>query len=225
MRREYDNHPPRFAGRSPNGWLVPPLELPREALSKREALLMKISNNLIARKVPLFIVSIFLLSSLTSAPTALAAEKGYRYWGYFHAAPGATAWTPAMTGPTVDVADGAVEGWAFTFSDDDIPDASAPRRAPDFKELCGTTKSVSGKKRVGIYIDFGPSALRPKGEKLPRNIGKCIVTDVKSQGIDVLGAAVKIRAASSGFICGINNYPEKECGVEIKTPLKYRLKK
>jgi len=29
---------------------------------------------------------------------------------------------------------------------------------------------------------------------------------------------VKLRAASSGLICGLNGYPKKECGVEIKTP-------
>jgi hypothetical protein len=168
-------------------------------------------------------LSILLIATLT--PNASASNKGYRYWGYFHAAQGAKTWTPSMTGPTVNVADGDVEGWAFTYSDDDIPDASAPRLAPDFKRICGSTKAVVGKKRIGIYIDFGPSALRPKGESLPKNVTACIVTATSSQGIDVLGAAVKIRAEASGFICGINNYPAKECGVEIATPLKYRTKK
>ena len=53
-----------------------------------------------------------LLLTALSIPQAQGADTGWRYWGYFQAAPGATAWTPAMTGPTVDVADGAVEGWA-----------------------------------------------------------------------------------------------------------------
>ena len=173
---------------------------------------------------PKFIALSVLIFSLL-APIPSHGAKGYRYWGYFHAAPGTTTWTAALTGPAVDVANGAVEGWAFTFSADDMPDVSAPGRAPNFKQLCGTTKPVTGKKRVGVYVDFGPSALRPQGEKLPKNVATCVVTDLKSQGIDVLGAAVKIRAAASGFICGINSYPEKECGVEIKTPKKYRIKK
>ena len=76
-----------------------------------------------------FLILLFVLTSL-SIPQAHAADKGWRYWGYFQAAPGATKWTPAMTGPTVEVADGAVEGWAFTFSNDAIPDAKAPKNGP-----------------------------------------------------------------------------------------------
>jgi hypothetical protein len=181
------------------------------------------------QKNPIQILSAFLalllIASLSSIPSASAAEKGYRYWGYFHAAPGANNWTASMTSAAVDVADGAVEGWVFTYSDNDIPDNAAPRLAPDFKKICGKTKAVAGKKRIGIYIDFGPYALRPKGENRPSNFSSCIVTDKSSQGIDVLGAAVKIRAEASGLICGLNNYPAKECGAEIKTPLKYRTKK
>jgi hypothetical protein len=41
---------------------------------------------------------------------------------------------------------------------------------------------------------------------------------MSSQGIDVLGQVVKVRAAKSGLICGFNGYPKRECGVEIKTP-------
>ena len=66
--------------------------------------------------------AVLLLAAL-STPSAHAADTGWRYWGYFQAAPGATKWTAAMTGPTVNVEDGSVEGWAFTFSNDAIPDA------------------------------------------------------------------------------------------------------
>jgi len=41
---------------------------------------------------------------------------------------------------------------------------------------------------------------------------------MSSQGIDVLGQVVKVRADKSGLICGINGYPKKECGVEVNTP-------
>ena len=168
-------------------------------------------------KISLVIV---LITSLFT-PTAHAADTGWRYWGYFQAAPGATKWTPAMTGPTVNVADGAVEGWAFTFSSDAIPDAKAPKVAPSFSTICGKTKAVAGKKRVAVMVDFGSAVLRPKGETTPRLIQKCVVTDKSALGIDVLGLAVKVRAEGSGFICGLNGYPAKECGVEIKTPKGY----
>jgi hypothetical protein len=166
------------------------------------------------------VLAIILISTFVT-PSAQAAEKGWRYWGYFQAAPGKTVWTPAMTGPTVDIADGSVEGWAFTFSNDAIPDAKAPKVAPSFSKVCGKTKAVAGKKRIAVMIDFGSAVLRPKGESTPRLVQKCVVADKDALGIDVLGQVAKVRAQGSGFICGINGYPAKECGVEMKTPKGY----
>ena len=37
-------------------------------------------------------VLILLISTTTSIVSSEAASKGYRYWGYFQAAPGATTW-------------------------------------------------------------------------------------------------------------------------------------
>jgi len=170
-------------------------------------------------KFKLLLAIVVIASCIT--PTAQAADTGWRYWGYFQAAPGASKWTAAMTGPTVNVADGSVEGWAFTFSSDAIPDAKAPKIAPSFSNICGKTKVVAGKKRVAVMVDFGSAVLRPKGETTPRLIQKCVVADKSALGIDVLGLAVKVRAEGSGFICGLNGYPAKECGVEMKTPKDY----
>ena len=164
-----------------------------------------------------------LLLSLTSP--AQAAETGYRYWGYFQAAPKETLWTAAMTGPTVNVADGSVEGWAFTFSGSSTPDASSPSVLPDFQTLCGKTRAASGKKRIGIVVDFGPSYLAPTGEKTLKTVKRCIVIDKKAQGIDVLGRVVRVRANKSGLICGLAGYPRKECGAEIPTPAELTAKK
>ena len=50
-----------------------------------------------------------IFSQVITLPAAQAATKGWRYWGYFQAAPGTTEWKAAMTGPTVDIEDGAVE--------------------------------------------------------------------------------------------------------------------
>jgi len=159
------------------------------------------------------------LALLAAAVTpAQAADTGYRYWGYFQAAPKATVWTAAMTGPTVDVADGSVEGWAFTFSSEAVPDASSPSVLPDFQSLCGKTKPVSGKKRVGIVIDFGATYLSPMGERPLKTVKRCITIEKKAQGIDIVGKVVRVRADKSGLICGLSGYPLKECGVEIPTP-------
>jgi hypothetical protein len=160
---------------------------------------------------------LLLITGLTFAPSANAAEKGWRYWGYYQAAPGAKTWTAAMTGPTVDVADGAVEGWSFVFSSDDVP-SIAPAIKPDFNSICGKVKADKDTKRVALVIDYGSATYAPKGEKIAKSFTTCVRTAKTSQGIDVLGMAVKIRAAKSGLICGINGYPKKECGVEIATP-------
>ena len=161
---------------------------------------------------------IFIIAALlTPTPAASAADKGWRYWGYYQAAPGATKWTAAMTGPTVDIEDGAVEGWSFVFSSDDIP-SIPPSIKPNFASICGTTKADKETKRIALVVDFGSKAYAPKGEKVQKMITTCVRTAKTSQGIDVLGMALKVRAAKSGLICGLNGYPAKECGVEIPTP-------
>jgi hypothetical protein len=163
------------------------------------------------------VVAILLSSQLLAIPASTAATKGWRYWGYFQAAPGSSTWKAAMTGPTVDIEDGAVEGWSFVFSSDDVPSV-APKTKPSFASICGKTKPDSDTKRIGLVIEFGNAAYAPKGEKVAKPIVRCVTTAKSSQGIDVLGQVIKVRSASSGLICGLNGFPKKECGVEIDTP-------
>ncbi|CAN2202892.1 hypothetical protein MCEMRE22_00815 [Candidatus Nanopelagicaceae bacterium] len=163
-------------------------------------------------------IAIVLISSqVVAMPSSHAASKGWRYWGYFQAVPGSNTWKAAMAGPTVDIEDGAVEGWSFVFSSDDVPSV-APKTKPSFASICGKTKADSDTKRIALVIEFGNPAYAPKGEKVQKPIVRCVTTAKSSQGIDVLAQVVKVRAASSGLICGFNGYPKKECGVEIDTP-------
>jgi hypothetical protein len=162
-------------------------------------------------------LALLITASITLSPTASAADKGWRYWGYYQAAPGAKTWTAALTGPTVDIKDGAVEGWSFVFSSDDVP-SIAPAIKPNFVAICGKVKADKDTKRIALVIDFGSQSYAPKGEKIQKSFTTCVRTAKTSQGIDVLGMAVKIRAAKSGLICGLNGYPKRECGVEISTP-------
>jgi hypothetical protein len=157
-------------------------------------------------------LSILIFLSLTTTPAH--AETGYRYWGYFQATSGATSWTPAMTGPSVEVKDGDVEGWTFTASAADIP-ATSPMMDPDFAELCGETSEVSGKVRVGLVVDFGVGEIAPAGETPREFFSDCVVVPQGSVGLDVLEAVLDVRAADSGLICGIAGYPAQECGAEI----------
>lgn len=150
-------------------------------------------------------------------PIAANAEKGYRYWGYFQAAAGATSWTAAMTGPSVEVKDGDVEGWAFVFSSNDIP-AVDPMMDPDFATLCSDTPQAAGKVRVGLVVDFGAANIAPSGETPREFFSDCVVVDEGSVGLDVLQSAMAVNAGDSGLICGIAGYPASECGAEIDAP-------
>ena len=173
-------------------------------------------NTNILKTYPKFIaLSVLILSLLAPIPSHGA--KGYRYWGYFQATAGASAWSAAMTGPSVEVKDGDVEGWIFVFSSNDIP-AVAPMMDPDFATLCGETPETSGKIRVGLVVDFGAGNIAPDGEIPNEFFSDCVVVDKGSLGLDVLEAALDVRAGDSGLICGIAGYPASECGAEIDEP-------
>jgi hypothetical protein len=163
----------------------------------------------------------FFIILLTSTPLFLSssanAAKGYRYWGYFQAAPDATQWTPAMTGPTTTLQDGAVEGWSFSASNDVVP-ATAPSDEADFATLCADTPQASGKIRVGLVINFGPEAIAPNNEMPPNTILSCALVKKGATGNDVLSASVTVRNDKSGLLCGIEGYPKSECGPEIDMP-------
>ena len=178
---------------------------------------MKSAPTKLATTKKIALAIILISSQILAIPASNAASKGWRYWGYFQAAPGSSTWKAAMTGPTVDIEDGAVEGWSFVFSSDDVPSV-APKTKPSFSSICGKTKADSDTKRIALVIEFGSAAYAPKGEKVAKPIIRCVTTAKSSQGIDVLAQVTKVRSASSGLICGLNGYPKKECGVEIETP-------
>lgn len=164
------------------------------------------------------VAALAIVATLLTSQNPVAADNGYRYWGYFQAASGATTWTAAMTGPSVAVNDGDVEGWVFTASSNDIP-AAAPMMDPDFAELCGATSEVAGKIRVGLVVDFGAGEIAPEGDIPNEFYADCIVVPEGSVGADVLAAALDVRVGDSGLICGIAGYPSQECGAEIDMAL------
>ena len=161
-------------------------------------------------------LSLLIITSSISNPSSNAAT-GYRYWGYFQAQGGATSWTAAMTGPSVEVKDGDVEGWTFVFSNNDIP-AIAPMMDPDFATLCDGIPETAGKVRVGLVVDFGDANIAPSGETPMEFFSDCVVVPTGSVGLDVLKSALDVRAGDSGLICGIAGYPAQECGAEIEAP-------
>jgi hypothetical protein len=165
----------------------------------------------------LLAISLLIFAAPTLLTNTAHAAKGYRYWGYFQAAPGASSWTAAMTGPSTKLLDGAVEGWSFSASNDVVP-ATPPSDDADFATLCANTPQVAGKIRVGLVINFGPDAIAPMNEMPPNTIQSCALVKKNATGVDVLNATVKVRNDKSGLLCGIEGYPKSECGPEIDMP-------
>lgn len=88
-------------------------------------------------------------------PAGAASAAAYRYWGFFQLH-GST-WAFATKGPDqVTPPDGSVEGWRFAVAGES--DSRTPRASATFDQLCGSTAAESGKKRVGLVIDYGRAA-------------------------------------------------------------------
>ena len=99
---------------------------------------------------------------LVAAPAHAAA---YRYWTYWQAPSGRSAWTFATQGPGTSVpADGSVEGWRFGVTTavrataDDAPRHAARLR----RRSAASTPAAAGRKRVALVVDPGPGGHRAR---------------------------------------------------------------
>lgn len=149
------------------------------------------------------------LSALTLAPAQAAA---YRYWGFFQLEKGT--WAYAQKGPDQTVPkDGAVDGWRFAVADESA--TRFPRAELTFDQLCGTTPPQSGKKRVGLVLDFGRPADAPDGATPPQPKASCAVVPTDATSAAVLATAGDVRA-EKGLVCGVDGYPASDCGGAVK---------
>ena len=150
------------------------------------------------------------------APAAHA-DSAYRYWSYFTSSDGT--WTYAMKGPADLVpADGTVDGWRFAVTSDAMATPPNPTAAPDFATLCKDVPAEAGKKRVGLVIDAGPTAVAPAGETPLNQSVACTVVPVDATGLQVLESLDKVRL-DKGLVCGIDGYPATECSPTVDIAL------
>jgi hypothetical protein len=168
------------------------------------------------------VVGILLASLLAAlAPTLVAgsasAADGYKYWNYFHLQGGKFAF--AQTGPSGFVPkDGAVEAYRYGLSS--TADGLPPRTAPatySFDKLCAGTKAQTGKKRVGVLIDYGTADDAASGDTPPAPRGDCALVPTNANGQQVLDAVSDLRVEKS-LVCGIDGYPTQGCSVTVKNP-------
>ena len=153
-----------------------------------------------------------------SAVPAQAASS-YRYWSYWKNV--GDTWQFSNEGAgTYRPKDGTVQGWRFAISAGANSSTRPPRSNLTFDQICGSTSAESGKRRVGLVIDFGTTTDAPNGERPPSLVSQCVVIADGQTSIQVMSAAkLAFRASATGFICGISLYPRNECGVAIANPV------
>ncbi|WP_338676364.1 SCO2322 family protein [Streptomyces sp. SCSIO 30461] len=156
------------------------------------------------------------LSVALVAGAAPAQAAGYRYWSFWVSS--GPEWAYATEGPaTARPADGEVDGFRFAVSADSA-DATKPRTAPDFAELCAATPAKPGTKRVGVVIDFGTPEHAPADEAppIPDRRTACAQVDASATSAEALAAVAKpLRYNSAALLCAISGYPVSGCGDQV----------
>jgi len=154
-------------------------------------------------------ILVTLAGSVVVAPAQAAA---YRYWGYFHLAKGA--WAFSQTGPAQAIpADGTVDGWRFAVADESS--IRTPRATPTFEALCAGTAIKTGSKRVGLVIDFGRPADSADGATPPVAQATCVTVPTKATGSDVLVAGGATLRLDKAMTCAIDGWPATGCGEAV----------
>ncbi|NEC69597.1 SCO2322 family protein, partial [Streptomyces sp. SID9727] len=164
----------------------------------------------LARAAALLVVGAVL--AVLGAGTAQAA--GYRYWSFWEGSAGG--WSYATQGPSlVRPEDGSVQGFRFSVSADS-QDASQPRRAPDFAQVCADTPAKDGSKRVAVVIDPGTAGDAPDGETPPPPRTACARVAKDASSAEALAAVAKpLRYDASAMLCAISGYPANGCGEQV----------
>jgi hypothetical protein len=157
-------------------------------------------------------------AAIATGPGMANASTAYRYWAYYVAQP--SGWQFSQRGPTSEYpVDGEVQGWRFAVQAA-AGKGLAPRAAPDFQALCGSTPAHAGQLRVGVVIDFGVTADAPPHERPPSTVTPgCVRIPVGGSGADVLQAAAQVRIGTGpdgGLVCGIDGYPKTECAAVVE---------
>lgn len=167
------------------------------------------------QRVTFVVVTALVLSVLAAlvGPAQQANAAGYRYWGYWQLS-GST-WGFAPKGPDqITPADGSVEGWRYAVGDE--TSTRMPRVTPTFQQVCANTPAETGKKRVGLVVDFGRDVDGAAGVTPPALLVKCAVVATTATGADVLATAGALRL-DKALVCGIAGYPATGCADPVAT--------
>ena len=118
-----------------------------------------------AQRAPIrAIIAVLLAAACTALSVGPAHAAAYRFWGFYQLADGQ--WAFAQKGSDQIVPkDGSVDGWRYAVAD--VNDVRFPRATLTFEQLCASTPAETGKKRVGLVIDYGRPADSADGTTPP----------------------------------------------------------
>lgn len=154
-------------------------------------------------------LAIALLVGLTSPAHA---ETQYRYWSFWQTS--GTSWTLASVGAgSVPAEDGLVQGWRFLTAGVDVGAELAPRIAPSFEAICGTSpEPAAGNVLIALVIDYGLES--DVGTTPPPPRSTCVEIARGEPSTMALARAAEVRE-DAGFVCGLDQIPSTGCGEEI----------
>ncbi|WP_246111164.1 SCO2322 family protein [Terrabacter aerolatus] len=167
----------------------------------------------LVRRAPLrFVLAALVAAALSALTVGPAQAAAYRYWGFYQLT--GSSWAFAQKGPDQTMPkDGSVDGWRFAVADE--ASTRYPRAVLTFDQVCGSTPAESGKKRVGLVVDFGRPADSADGATPPAPKALCAVVASDATSAAVLAAAGDVRT-EKGLVCGVAGYPTSDCGGAVK---------
>lgn len=145
--------------------------------------------------------------------TPSSASTYYDYWGYWHKAPGTTAWQYSKVGPSgYYLQPGTqVEGWRYAIGTASQNDPKPRPTGVTYDDYCAG-HDTTAKYRVLLVVDYGTQSGAPSGP-----VYSCYGFDSQPSGLQVLTKEHSERD-SGGLICAIDGYPKTGCGDVVSSP-------
>jgi hypothetical protein len=164
------------------------------------------------RLAALVVLATLAVGSAVMAPAA-GAKTYYKYWGYWHKAPGATSWQYSKVGASgYYLQQGEqVEGWRFAVGTASPSDPQPRPTSASYTSYCNGKNSDKAY-RVLLVVDYGTESGAPSGP-----VYSCYGFDSSVNGFTVLTQQHTERDAN-GLICAIDSYPKTGCGETVNSP-------
>jgi hypothetical protein len=171
---------------------------------------------MIALKKSLRIASALALLVSIGVGAPAYAETKYQYWSFWQASSEQSStpeWSLASVGAgSIPAAQGLVQGWRFITAGVEVGQELAPRIAPDFAAICGSTPAADGKVQVALVIDYGLESDLGIAPPTPRSV--CVEVSEGEPSTMAIAMVAEVRD-EAGFVCSLDQVPATGCGEEV----------